>query len=106
MPVYDKPMIYYPLSTLMLAGIREVLIISTPRDLPVFRNLLGTGEELGMTFEYQMQEQPNGLAQAFVLGADFLQGEAGCLILGDNLFYGQNFSAWILRKRSSCVWGC
>ena len=81
MPVYDKPMIYYPLSTLMLAGIREVLIISTPRDLPVFRNLLGTGEELGMTFEYQMQEQPNGLAQAFVLGADFLQGEAGCLIL-------------------------
>ena len=109
MPVYDKPMIYYPLSTLMLAGIREVLIISTPRDLPVFRNLLGTGEELGMTFEYQMQEQPNGLAQAFVLGADFLQGEAGCLILGDNLFYGQNFSAMLKQAagltQGACIFG-
>lgn len=83
MPVYDKPMIYYPLSTLMLAGIREVLVISTPRDLPMFRDLLGTGEELGMSFSYQVQEQPNGLAQAFVLGADFLNGEPGCLILGD-----------------------
>ena len=86
MPVYDKPMIYYPLSTLMLAGIREVLIISTPRDLPMFRDLLGTGEELGMSFSYKIQEQPNGLAQAFVLGADFLNGEPGCLILGDNMF--------------------
>ena len=86
MPVYDKPMIYYPLSTLMLAGIREVLIISTPRDLPMFRDLLGTGEELGMSFSYKIQEQPNGLAQAFVLGADFLNGEPGCLILGDNIF--------------------
>ena len=82
MPVYDKPMIYYPLSTLMLAGIREVLVISTPRDLPVFRELLGTGEELGMRFSYKVQEQPNGLAQAFVLGTDFLDGEPGCLILG------------------------
>lgn len=95
MPVYDKPMIYYPLSTLMLAGIREVLIISTPRDLPMFEQLLGSGEDLGMKFEYVVQEKPNGLAQAFVLGADFLNGEAGCLILGDNLFHGQNFSAML-----------
>lgn len=92
MPVYDKPMIYYPLSTLMLADIREVLIISTPRDLPMFQQLLGTGEDFGMKFSYVVQHEPNGLAQAFVLGADFLNGEAGCLILGDNLFYGQNFS--------------
>ena len=98
MPVYDKPMIYYPLSTLMLAGIREVLIISTPRDLPMFRDLLGTGEELGMSFSYKIQEQPNGLAQAFVLGADFLNGEPGCLILGDNMFYGQGFSAMLRRE--------
>ena len=95
MPVYDKPMIYYPLSTLMLAGIREVLIISTPRDLPMFCELLGTGEELGMSFSYKIQEKPNGLAQAFVLGAEFLNGEPGCLILGDNMFYGQGFSAML-----------
>lgn len=100
MPVYDKPMIYYPLSTLMLAGIREVLIISTPRDLPMFRDLFGTGEDLGMSFSYKVQEQPNGLAQAFVLGAEFLNGEAGCLILGDNMFYGQNFSA-MLKKAAA-----
>lgn len=99
MPVYDKPMIYYPLSTLMLADIREVLIISTPRDLPMFRQLLGTGEDFGMKFSYVVQNEPNGLAQAFVLGADFLNGEAGCLILGDNLFYGQNFSE-MLRTAS------
>lgn len=91
MPVYDKPMIYYPLSTLMLAGIREVLVISTPRDLPMFRELLGTGEEIDMKFEYKIQEKPEGLAQAFVLGAEFLKGEAACLILGDNLFYGRGF---------------
>ena len=91
MPVYDKPMIYYPLSTLMLAGIREVLVISTPRDLPMFRELLGTGEEIGMKFEYKIQERPEGLAQAFVLGAEFLNREAACLILGDNLFYGRGF---------------
>jgi glucose-1-phosphate thymidylyltransferase len=97
MPVYDKPMIYYPLSTLMLAGIREVLVISTPRDLPMFRALLGTGESLGMNLEYRVQEVPNGLAQAFVLGADFLDGDSGSLILGDNLFYGYGFSK-LLRQ--------
>lgn len=97
MPVYDKPMIYYPLSTLMLAGIKEVLIISTPRDLPMFQELLGDGKSLGMSFSYKVQEVPNGLAQAFVLGAEFLNGEAGCLILGDNMFYGQNFSS-MLKK--------
>lgn len=101
MPVYDKPMIYYPLSTLMLAGIREVLIISTPRDLPMFRDLLGDGKEIGMNFEYKIQEVPNGLAQAFVLGADFLDGEPGCLILGDNLFYGQGFSEMLKRAASN-----
>lgn len=109
MPVYDKPMIYYPLSTLMLAGIREVLVISTPRDLPMFRDLLGSGESLGMKFEYVIQEQPNGLAQAFVLGADFLNGEPGCLILGDNMFYGQGFSAMLKRaaaiNKGACIFG-
>ncbi|NDW09229.1 glucose-1-phosphate thymidylyltransferase RfbA [Dysgonomonas sp. 520] len=109
MPVYDKPMIYYPLSTLMLAGIREILIISTPRDLPMFRELLGTGEDMGMKFDYVVQETPNGLAQAFVLGADFLNGEAGCLILGDNMFYGQGFSAMLKRaaeiEKGACIFG-
>lgn len=109
MPVYDKPMIYYPLSTLMLAGIKEVLIISTPRDLPMFRDLLGTGESLGMKFEYVIQETPNGLAQAFVLGEKFINGEPCCLILGDNMFYGQNFSTMLKRAASiqsgACVFG-
>lgn len=109
MPVYDKPMIYYPLSTLMLANIREVLIISTPRDLPMFKQLLGTGENYGMEFSYVVQNEPNGLAQAFVLGADFLNGEAGCLILGDNLFYGQNFSDMLreasLSKKGATIFG-
>lgn len=109
MPVYDKPMIYYPLSTLMLAGIREVLIISTPRDLPMFRDLFGTGEELGMSFSYKVQEQPNGLAQAFVLGAEFLDGGSGCLILGDNMFYGQNFSTMLKSaaslQKGACIFG-
>jgi glucose-1-phosphate thymidylyltransferase len=109
MPVYDKPMIYYPLSTLMLAGIREILIISTPRDLPMFKDLLGTGEDLGMHFEYIVQEKPDGLAQAFVLGADFLNGDPGCLILGDNMFYGQGFSAMLKRasslEKGACIFG-
>lgn len=102
MPVYDKPMIYYPLSSLMLAGIREVLIISTPRDLPMFRELLGDGSRIGMRLEYKVQEVPNGLAQAFVLGREFLNGEAGCLILGDNMFYGQGFSG-MLREAAAVV---
>ena len=97
MPVYDKPMIYYPLSTLMLAGIREVLIISTPRDLPVFRDLLGDGSQLGMRFEYAVQEQPRGLADAFIIGADFIGNDAVALVLGDNIFYGQSFSR-VLRQ--------
>lgn len=109
MPVYDKPMIYYPLSTLMLAGIREILVISTPRDLPVFKDLLGTGEDLGMSFSYIIQENPNGLAEAFLLGEKFLDGEAGCLILGDNMFYGQGFSAMLKQASSiengACIFG-
>ena len=109
MPVYDKPMIYYPLSTLMLAGIKEVLIISTPRDLPMFEQLLGDGKSLGMRFEYKVQEKPNGLAQAFVLGEEFLAGDDACLILGDNMFYGQNFSSMLKKaaqiKSGAMVFG-
>ena len=109
MPVYDKPMIYYPLSTLMLAGIKEVLIISTPRDLPMFEQLLGDGSSLGMRFAYKVQEKPNGLAQAFVLGEEFLAGDDACLILGDNMFYGANFSAMLKKaaqiKSGAVVFG-
>jgi len=100
MPVYDKPMIYYPLSTLMLAEIHEVLIISTPRDLPMFQQLLGTGENLGMKFEYIIQHKPNGLAQAFVLGERFIGNDSVCLILGDNIFYGQGFSEMLRQAKS------
>lgn len=102
MPVYDKPMIYYPLSTLMLAGIREVLIISTPRDMPVFKDLFGSGEQLGMQFSYAVQEQPRGLADAFIIGADFIGDDSVALVLGDNIFYGQSFSR-VLRNVSERV---
>ena len=93
LPVYDKPMVFYPLSTLMLAGIREVLVISTPQDLPNFERLLGDGSDIGMKFSYKVQEVPNGLAQAFVLGREFLGSDDACLVLGDNIFYGANLPA-------------
>lgn len=99
MPVYDKPMIYYPLSTLMLAGIREVLIISTPRDLPVFQELLEDGSQLGMDIRYAVQEAPNGLAEAFIIGKDFIGDDSVALVLGDNIFYGQSFSKTLKSAR-------
>ncbi len=102
MPVYDKPMIYYPLSTLMLAGIREVLIISTPRDIKVFEELFGTGKQLGMSFSYAVQETPRGLADAFIIGADFIGSDAVALVLGDNIFYGQSFSQ-VLRRTAERI---
>jgi len=109
LPVYDKPMIYYPLSCLMLAGIREVLIVSTPRDLPVFKELLGTGEKLGMRFEYAVQEKPRGLADAFIVGERFIGGDEVALVLGDNIFYGQSFGATLAkaasRKNGATIFG-
>lgn len=107
--VYDKPMIYYPLSTLMLAGIREVLIISTPRDLPGFRELFGSGEQLGMHFSYAVQETPRGLADAFLVGEEFIGNDPVCLILGDNIFYGYGFSERLRnaasRKEGATIFG-
>lgn len=99
--IYDKPMIYYPLSVLMLAGIKEILIISTPTDLPRFKELLGTGEDLGMKFQYKVQPSPDGLAQAFILGEEFIGDDDVCLVLGDNIFYGHGFVDLLKKARTN-----
>jgi glucose-1-phosphate thymidylyltransferase len=96
-PVYDKPMIYYPLSVLMLAGIREILVISTPKDIHLYQDLLGTGEQLGIRLSYAIQPSPDGLAQAFIIGADFIGSDPVCLVLGDNIFYGHGFGGVLLE---------
>src|SRR6202453_4234198 len=98
MPVYDKPMVYYPLSTLMLAGIREILIITTPEDQPAFKKLLGDGSQIGCRFDYVVQPRPEGLAQAFILGADFIGKDPVALVLGDNIFYGSGMGALLHNK--------
>ncbi|SFR56655.1 glucose-1-phosphate thymidylyltransferase RfbA [Anaeromicropila populeti] len=109
LPIYDKPMIYYPLSVLMLANIRDILIISTPRDLPCFQQLLGTGEQLGLKIEYKVQEQPRGLAEAFIIGEEFIGESPVALILGDNIFYGRSFSQTLCKaakkKEGATIFG-
>jgi glucose-1-phosphate thymidylyltransferase len=109
LPIYDKPMIYYPLSVLMLANIREILIISTPQDLPLFQSLLGDGSSIGLKLQYKVQPSPDGLAQAFLLGEEFLGNDSACLVLGDNIFYGYNFSAQLEQaskiQKGSVVFG-
>jgi glucose-1-phosphate thymidylyltransferase len=105
LPVYDKPMVYYPLSTLMLAGIRDILIISTPVDLPRFQALLGDGRQLGVRFTYKAQEEPRGLADAFLVGAEFIAGEPVCLVLGDNIFYGQGLTGMLQQAADAVAAG-
>ncbi|WP_314339555.1 glucose-1-phosphate thymidylyltransferase RfbA [Leptotrichia wadei] len=109
MPIYDKPMIYYPLSVLMLANIREILIISTKRDLPIFENLLGNGRDFGIKLEYKIQDKPNGLAEAFIVGEKFIKNDNVCLILGDNIFYGSGFSGLLEEvtslKKGAVIFG-
>lgn len=101
LPIYDKPMIYYPLSTLLLAGIKEILIISTPEDIEAYKLLLGNGTKLGVTFQYKIQNAPNGLAEAFILGEEFIGNDSVCLILGDNVFYGQGFTNILMKAKKN-----